>query len=58
MEEQDTRAQEVGYKEEKEKDLLLTTIILVDGNMPSSAYKLFSVSFIISEQKQKQKRMR
>jgi len=30
-------------------------IILVDGNMPSSAYILFSVSFINSEQKQKQK---
>lgn len=42
----------------KTRNLLLTTIILFDGNMPSSAYMLFSVSFIISEQKQKQKQMR
>jgi hypothetical protein len=34
-------------------NLLLTTIIFVDGNMPSSAYILFSVSFVISKQKRK-----
>lgn len=45
--------QKEAQKERDINNLLLTTTIFVDGNMPNSAYMLFSVSFTISEQRRK-----